>query len=54
MEARFDGKLAVVTGGAGGMGSVVCKTLLESGASVAVVDSSQAAIDAVLPTLEPL
>ena len=31
-------KVAVVTGGAGGIGSVVCSTLAEKGAAVAVVD----------------
>ncbi len=41
MEIRFDNKLAVVTGGAGGIGSVVVRTLLESGARVAIVDFSE-------------
>jgi NAD(P)-dependent dehydrogenase (short-subunit alcohol dehydrogenase family) len=38
MEVKFDGKLAVVTGGARGIGYVCARTLLESGASVAIVD----------------
>ena len=35
---RLANKVAVVTGGAGGMGQVVCKNLAEAGADIAVVD----------------
>jgi NAD(P)-dependent dehydrogenase (short-subunit alcohol dehydrogenase family) len=35
---RLAGKVAIVTGGAGGIGSQVCRTLAEQGAAVAVVD----------------
>lgn len=38
MLIDFTGKVAVVTGAAGGIGLVVARTLLESGAAVAVVD----------------
>jgi NAD(P)-dependent dehydrogenase (short-subunit alcohol dehydrogenase family) len=38
MQANFNGKLAVVTGGARGIGFTCAKTLLESGAKVALVD----------------
>jgi len=35
---RLDGKVAMVTGGAGILGTVVCQALADAGASVAVVD----------------
>jgi NAD(P)-dependent dehydrogenase (short-subunit alcohol dehydrogenase family) len=35
---RLAGKVAIVTGGAGGIGSQVCRTLAEQGAQVAVAD----------------
>lgn len=54
MNYSFDGKTAVVTGGAGGIGLVVCRTLLESGAQVAVVDIAQDALDKALEELAPL
>ena len=38
MVLDFTGKIAVVTGASGGIGMVVARTLLESGATVAVVD----------------
>ena len=40
MEFQMEGKLAVVTGGAGGIGSVVSRTLLENGVKVAVIGSN--------------
>lgn len=45
MDIRFDGKLALVTGGAGGIGSTCARTLLESGARVALVDRPGEALD---------
>lgn len=48
MKIEFDGKTAVVTGGAGGIGSACVKELLESGAKVAVVDVNEEAIQSVL------
>ncbi|MFN8555908.1 MAG: SDR family NAD(P)-dependent oxidoreductase [Dehalococcoidia bacterium] len=36
---HLDGKVAIVTGGAGGMGSWVCKIFAEQGAKVVVVDT---------------
>lgn len=36
--ATLKNKVAIVTGGSGGMGQVVCKTLAEAGADIAVVD----------------
>lgn len=44
---RLDGKVALVTGGAGILGSVVCQALADAGAKVAVVDRVQSATDEV-------
>lgn len=38
MDIRFDGKVAIVTGAAGGIGSVCAEMLAESGAKVALAD----------------
>ncbi len=48
---RFSGKIAVVTGGAGGIGRAVCIGLLESGAAVAVVDTDAKAVEATVDAL---
>jgi len=34
----FDGKVAIVTGGGGGLGSATCRELVARGARVAIVD----------------
>ncbi|QYJ16757.1 Pyridoxal 4-dehydrogenase [Rubrobacter xylanophilus DSM 9941] len=39
--ARLDGKVAVVTGGGGGLGEGICSRLAAAGAAVAVVDVSR-------------
>jgi len=39
MAKHLDGKIAVVTGGAGGMGSWICKVFAEQGAKVVVADT---------------
>ena len=43
MLIDFHGQVAAVTGGAGGIGYTCVKTLLESGARVAILDVNQAA-----------
>lgn len=44
---RVDGKVAIVTGGGGGIGSATARTLAGEGASVAVVDINGEAAEAV-------
>ena len=36
MDSRFDGKVALVTGGYGGIGAAVCRALAGLGAKVAI------------------
>ena len=52
MTIRFDGKVAIVTGGAMGIGAAAAQKLCELGASVAVIDrnaeSARAIVDALL------
>ena len=54
MLIEFHGQLALVTGGAGGIGYTCVKTLLESGARVAILDVNQAALDRAAAELSPL
>jgi 3-oxoacyl-[acyl-carrier protein] reductase len=44
---RLDGRVALVTGGGGGLGKDMCRSLAGAGAAVAVVDRTQERIDAV-------
>jgi NAD(P)-dependent dehydrogenase (short-subunit alcohol dehydrogenase family) len=54
MQIQFNGKLAVVTGAAGAIGSCCAKTLLESGARVAIVDVVPDAINKAVDSLKSL
>ncbi|WP_417209539.1 SDR family NAD(P)-dependent oxidoreductase [Antarctobacter sp.] len=50
----FAGKIAVVTGGAGGIGEASAAGFLKAGAKVFVMDWSQEALDAAMNRLSPL
>ena len=51
MIVEFSGQTAVVTGGAGGIGYTCVKTLLESGAKVAILDANADRIEEVTTEL---
>jgi 2-deoxy-D-gluconate 3-dehydrogenase len=53
IQEKFDlsGRVAIVTGGVGLLGTEFCKTLAEAGATVAVVDLNASASQAVADTL---
>jgi NAD(P)-dependent dehydrogenase (short-subunit alcohol dehydrogenase family) len=51
---EIDGMVAVVTGGAGGIGRGIVGALLRRGATVVIADVEQAAIDAAVADLAPL
>jgi len=53
IQEKFDlsGRVAIVTGGVGLLGTEFCKTLAEAGAAVAVVDLNASASQAVADTL---
>jgi 3-oxoacyl-[acyl-carrier protein] reductase len=44
---RLDGRVAIVTGGGGGLGADMCRALAAAGAAVSVVGRTQETIDAV-------
>jgi NAD(P)-dependent dehydrogenase (short-subunit alcohol dehydrogenase family) len=51
-ERDLEGKVAIVTGGAGGIGSAIARRLAQAGAVVAVVDVAEAAAAALAAELE--
>jgi NAD(P)-dependent dehydrogenase (short-subunit alcohol dehydrogenase family) len=50
-DSRFEGKVAIVTGGAGGLGQAITAALVEEGARVAMFDANPEAIDRALHEL---
>ena len=48
MGLELEGRVALVTGGAGGIGGAIARAFLAKGASVAVVDVNEAPIDAMM------
>ncbi|WP_449277908.1 SDR family NAD(P)-dependent oxidoreductase [Leucobacter sp. GX24907] len=48
---RFQGKVALVTGGGGGIGSAACERLASEGATVIVADAVEATANATVATL---
>ena len=52
MDLHLQDKVAIVTGGTGGIGTAIVKAFLREGAKIAFSSTSQAKIDALLPTLD--
>ena len=52
MDLHLKDKVALVTGGTGGIGSAIVRAFLREGAKVAFSSTSQAKIDALIPTLD--
>lgn len=52
VQARLARKVAIVTGGAGGIGRTVCQTLAKEGASIGILDVDQKGMDETLELLE--
>lgn len=52
MDLKLKDKVVLVTGGTGGIGTAIVKAFLREGARVAFSSTSQAKIDALLPSLE--
>ena len=50
--SQFDNKIAVVTGGASGIGEAICKELASDGAKVVVADRDQTGIDRVVADIK--
>src|SRR5436309_15559034 len=51
MDARFGGKTAIITGGAGGIGRAAAARFAEEGANVVVVDLPDSALDETVATV---
>lgn len=52
ISARFEGRVAIVTGGANGIGAAICQRLAADCARVVVADIDKAAADRVSDGLE--
>src|SRR2546427_13023347 len=53
-ETRFDGQVAVITGGAGGLGRALAAHLVKDGARVALVDKDEQQLARVSAELGPV
>src|SRR5689334_1824039 len=51
---ELNGRVAVITGGASGIGRALARDLLRAGMKVAIADNSQERVDETLAELEPL
>ena len=51
MDLKLKDKVVLVTGGTGGIGTAIVKAFLGEGSKVAFSSTSQAKIDALIPTL---
>ncbi len=52
-RGRFTGRVAVITGGAGGLGQAISAAFLDEGAAVQVVDANADAVTAAVQALTP-
>ena len=52
MQARLDGRNAIITGGSAGIGKAIAKNFLTSGANVAIVARRRDVLDAAKPEIE--
>ena len=40
-DTSMNGRIAIVTGGAGGIGSAICRRLAQAGATLVIIDLAQ-------------